>query len=134
LLNYIRKGRDITLFDNFAKEIAESQFWEFNYRLNNTATEINSHNDNSNDTEYFCKNIGCYMVMTNKEKDKKGGCVSHKGSFTLGNSKFQGHWSCCSKPWDSKPCTTGEHSLIAMNSHQAQTMISNPLWPDYKAL
>jgi hypothetical protein len=74
------------------------------------------------------------MVMTNKEKDKKGACLSHKGTFMLGNSKFQGHWSCCSKPWDSKPCTYGDHCLIATNSQQAQTMLKSPLWPDYKAL
>lgn len=57
LLNYLRKNKDITLFDNFAKEIYESQYWEFRCRIIKENNELQvSENENE---EYFCKNIGC---------------------------------------------------------------------------
>lgn len=57
LLNYLRKNKDITLFDNFAKEIYESQYWEFRCRITKENNELQvSENENE---EYFCKNIGC---------------------------------------------------------------------------
>lgn len=60
--------------------------------------------------------------------------MSHKGNYVLGNSKFPGYWSCCSKSYDSQPCTAGEHNFIPLNSAQAQNIINCPLWPDQKAL
>lgn len=56
--------------------------------------------------------------------------MSHKGNYVLGNSKFPGYWSCCSKSYDSQPCTAGEHNFIPLNSSQAQNIINCPLWPD----